>query len=111
MLILKIDTRRIVDEASLHDVLHETFVLPAKHAKNWDALIDTLTQLDQPETKSSGLSLSPGHQVVVVLNYAEGFATKRPSQYQQLTDAIAFVNWRRIEKNQPPVITLAYHRQ
>lgn len=100
MLVLKIDSRRLTDEAALHEVMQETFSLPATYGRNWDALVDSLTHLD-------AAAKSP---VTVVLNYADAFARQRPALWQQLQDVVAFANWRRAEKNQPPVICLAYHR-
>ncbi|WP_020468992.1 barstar family protein [Zavarzinella formosa] len=110
MLILKIDTRRIIDAASFHDVLQETFGFPDTYGRNLDALADSLTHLDDPSAKMSAVNVSSGEHVTLVLNYAEAFSLKRPVLWEQLLDVVAFVNWRRIEKNQSPVICLAYHR-
>ncbi len=100
MTIFKIDARRLTDDAALHAVIQETLALPADYGKNWDALADALTHLDA----------AAAGPVTVVLNYADAFARQRPALWQQLHDVAAFANWRRAEKNQPPVICLAYHR-
>jgi hypothetical protein len=106
-MILRIDARRLTDAAGLHETLSAAFGFPPSYGKNLDALVDCLTYLDDPDAGMSRVHVSPGQVALLVLDHAN---TKdgRQAQLQALIDAVAFVNWRRLEQNQPPVLALAY---
>ena len=108
-MIIRIDARRLTSSAALHTVLSEAFGFPATYGKNLDALVDCLTSLDDPQAGMSRVQLFPGQTALLVLeHYAD--ATGKPTQEQlrHLIDAIAFVNWRRLEENEPAILAIAY---
>jgi hypothetical protein len=106
-MIIRIDARRLTDSAGLHAALNEAFGFPDDYGKNLDALVDCLTYLDDPKTGMSRVQLFPGQVALLVLDHADAKG-KQSAQLQSLLDAIAFVNWRRLEQAQPPVLAVAY---
>jgi RNAse (barnase) inhibitor barstar len=110
MSIIRIDARRLTDATALHSVLSETFGFPATYGKNMDALVDCLTHLDDLKAGMSRVQVVPGEVAVLVLEHSAGLNKKAAEQVKALVDAVAFVNWRRLEKGQRPVLALAYER-
>ncbi len=106
-MLIRIDARRLVDAAGLHAALGEAFGFTNGYGKNLDALVDCLTSLDNPKAALSRIQIFPGHMILIAL---ENYDPKDPSaaQVKILTDVVAFVNWRRLEKGQPPVLAMAY---
>ncbi|MBO0699599.1 MAG: barstar family protein [Zavarzinella sp.] len=108
-MIVRIDARRLTDAAGLHAAMSEAFGFPATYGKNLDALIDCLTHLDDPKAAMSRVQVFPGQLVLLVLEHAEGKG-KQAAQVKALVDAVAFVNWRRFEQGEPPVVAVAYEQ-
>jgi hypothetical protein len=109
-MIIRIDARRLTDPAGLHATLGEAFGFPAFYGKNLDALVDCLTHLDDPKAGMSQVQVFPGQVALLVLDHADDTGKQQAAQVKSLVDAVAFVNWRRLEKGQPPVLAVAYER-
>ena len=110
-MVIRVDARRLTDKASLYAALDELFGFPADSGKNLDAIIDLLTYLDAPQTRSSRLQVLPGQIILLVLEHMEGHNKHTEVQIAALLDVIAFVNWRRLEKGQTPILAVAYERE
>lgn len=109
-MIIRIDVRRLVDAASLHTALNEAFGFLGEYGKNLDALVDCLTHLDAPKAGMSHAHVRPGEVALLVLDHIGVKGIQAQSQVSLLLDTIAFVNWRRLEKGQSPVLAVAYDR-
>ena len=109
-MLIRIDARRLTDSAGLHEAVAEAFGFPATYGKNLDALVDCLTHLDDPRTASSRVQVFPGQVALLVIEHADAKGKSQAAQVKTLVDAVAFVNWRRFEKGQPPVLAVAYER-
>src|SRR5262249_22003150 len=109
-MIIRIDARRLTEAASMHAVLSEAFGFPAGYGNNLDALVDCLTHLDDPKAAMSRVQVLPGEVVLLVLDHATARGKHQAVHVSSLLDAIAFVNWRRLEKGQRPVLAVAYDR-
>ena len=107
--IVRIDTARIVDWSSFHDVFADALGFPAFFGRNMDAWIDCLTSLDDPEAGMTNVHAPPGGVVTLVLDGAADFALRCREQYEALVECAAFVNGRRIERGEPSVLALAFH--
>jgi RNAse (barnase) inhibitor barstar len=111
MTIIRIDARRLTDAAGLHAAMSEAFGFPDSYGKNLDALVDCLTYLDDPKSEMSRVQVFPGEVVLMVLDHLDGKTKSQAAQVKALVDAVAFVNWRRLEKGERPVLALAYARE
>jgi hypothetical protein len=109
-MLIRIDARRLTDAAGLHAALAEAFGFPAEYGKNLDALADCLTHLDNPSAGMSRVQVFPGQVALLVLDHAAALPKQQAAQVKALVDVVAFVNWRRLEKGQPPVLAVAYEK-
>lgn len=109
-MIIHIDARRLTDAAGLHAVVSEAFGFPASYGKNLDALVDSLTHLDNPKTANSKVQVLPDQQVLIVVDNADAIGKQQKTQLASLIDAVAFTNWRRLERGQAPILSIAYQR-
>jgi hypothetical protein len=108
MTVVKIDTRRIRDWDTFHDVFAEVFGFPGFYGRNLNAWIDCLTSLDEPGGGMTTVHAAPGGVVAVELEHVEEFVRGCPEQYAAVVECSAFVNWRRIELGKPPVLALSF---
>ena len=107
-MLVRIDARRLTATAALHAVLDEAFGFAPGYGKNLDALVDCLTHLDDPQFSPSRVQVFPGQVALLVVEHTQGMGKPAAAQVKVLVDAVAFVNWRRLEKGQPPVLAVAY---
>jgi hypothetical protein len=108
--VARIDARRIRDWDSFHDVFREAFGFPAFYGRNMNAWIDCLTSLDDPEDGLTSIHAPSGGMVVLQLDNVSDFASRLPEQYAAVVECSAFVNWRRMEVGQKPVVVLSFYK-
>jgi hypothetical protein len=106
--LIRIDANRLTDAAGLHETMSAAFGFAATYGKNLDALIDCLTYLDDPRASPSRVQVFPGQVALLVIENTRGMSKQKATQVRSLADVVAFVNWRRLEKGEPPVLALAY---
>ncbi|MES2463539.1 MAG: barstar family protein [Armatimonadota bacterium] len=110
MTLVKLDTRRLQDWDTFHEVFAETFGFPNFYGRNMNAWIDCMTSLDDPSAGMSTIHVSKGSVVVLQLEDVQDFAQRCPEQYEALIDCAAFVNWRRIQTGELAVLALSYFK-
>lgn len=110
-MIIRIDARTMSDAHGLHHTLAEVFGFPPTYGKNLDALIDCLSDLDNPKTSMSRVQVFPGQVLLLVIDHLDECGPNHAAAKAQigvLSDVVAFVNFRRFEKGSQPVLTLAH---
>ena len=107
-MIISIDTRRIVDWDSFHDVFAEIFGFPDFYGHNMNAWIDCMTYLDEADDGLSRVKVPTGSVLTLKLVHFNDLRSRLPEIGSALIDGIAFVNNRRIEAQEPSVLTIAY---
>jgi hypothetical protein len=110
MTVAKVDTRRIADWETFHDVFAEAFGFPEFYGRNMDAWIDCMTCLDDPATEMTRVHAPPGCVVVLQLQEVADFASRCPEQDAAVIECSAFVNWRRIETGDTAVLALSFYK-
>jgi hypothetical protein len=108
--VVRIDTRRIRDWSGFHDVFADAMGFPDFYGRNMDAWIDCLTSLDQPNHGMTLIHAPAGGVFVLQLDYLEDFAVRCPEQYAAVIECAGFVNWRRIEMGDKPVVALSFNK-
>ena len=101
MQLMKLDTRRIIDWETFHDLFAEVLGFPDYYGRNMNAWIDCMTDLD--DTPTGGI-------VILELEHVDDFSHRCPEQYQAIINGTAFVNWRKIEIGEPTVIALSFYK-
>ena len=109
-MLVRIDTTRIRDWASFHDVFTEAFGFPGFYGRNMDAWIDCMTSLADPDDGMTTVHAPKGGVVVLQLDGVDDFALRCPEQYRAVVECSAFVNWRCLDVGDPAVIALSYYR-
>ena len=108
-IVVPIDTKRITDWESFHNLFAEAFGFPEFYGRNMDAWVDCMSSLDRPEDGMTQIHISPGNVVVLQLENAKDFSNRCPEQYAAIVECSAFVNYRLVEKDLEPLVTLAFH--
>ncbi len=104
--IVVIPVDQIYDWPTFHDIFQQVFGFPDFYGRNLDAWNDCMTSLDSPEDGLSSVTVPRGGMVVLAIDGADDFKKRCPEQYDALIESSAFVNYRRMELGQLPVIAL-----
>ena len=110
-MIIRIDARALVDGSALHKALAEAFGFLPTYGRNLDALIDCLSALDNPKAGMSRVQVFPGQVLLLVIDHVDDCGATIAgvkAQIGVLSDVVAFVNFRRLEQGQGPVLALAH---
>jgi Barstar (barnase inhibitor) len=107
--VVRIDLDRIVDEPSFHAVFADAFGFPDFYGRNMHAWIDCMSCVGDPRSGMTAVHSEPGHVLVLHCLGAKSFAARCPDLYAALVECAAFVNWRRIEKGDEPVLALSFY--
>ncbi len=102
-MLVRLDARQLSDPTA---ALAAVLGFPPGHGKTLDALVDTLTHLDDPRTPAARVHSIPGELLVVLVEHAAA----APAAVRTLADVVAFVNFRRLENGQGPVAAIAHDR-
>lgn len=103
---VSVNGARISDWPTFHDEFARAFGFPDFFGRNMDAWIDCMTSLDE---EMSAVRVSPGELVCIALDDAGVFKAACPEQYLALVESAAFVNWRRMEVGEPPILVLSFN--
>lgn len=101
-----VDASQIADWPSFHDCFANAFGFPEFFGRNMNAWIDCMTNLDE---EFSTVQVEPGDLVCISLEGAADFKVRCPEQYHAFVECAAFVNWRRIEIGEPPILVLSFN--
>lgn len=103
-----IDLNEICDEDSFHAVFQVKMGFPEFYGQNFDAWIDCMTHVDRPEDGMSRIHAPEGGLLVLALFSVKDFRTRCPELFNDLVDGVAFVNHRRMELGDSPVLSISY---
>jgi RNAse (barnase) inhibitor barstar len=97
-----LDTARIKDWTSFHEVCKEAMGFPDFYGMNMDAWIDCLTYLDK-EDEMSKFVLSKAEMLLQIeVTETEEFKSRVPEIFDALVECSAFVNRRYVTHYQHP---------
>jgi len=85
-------------------VFAEALGFPDYYGRNGNAWIDCMTYLD---TDCSNVQALPGETVAVQLEAAQLLKERSPQLLTDILEMSAFVNFRRIEVGEPPVLCIS----
>ncbi len=109
MTTVRIDGATITDWASFHDAFAEALGFPSFYGRNMNAWIDCLSYLDEPGACMTRVHVKRGECLGLVVDGIGELRARAREQYDALIEGAAFVNWRRIEQGEPPVLALAFY--
>ena len=104
-----VDLAEIVDWPSFHAVFKEKMGFPDFYGANMSAWVDCMTYLDAPEDGMSKVHAPSSGVLVLALESVADFKKRCPEIFDVLVSSAAFVNWRRLETGDAPVLVLSYY--
>lgn len=107
-MVLRLDADRITDWNSFHEMFAELLGFPGFYGRNMAAWVDCLTSLDEPADGMTTVHVQPPEVLTLHIDHAAAWSRRDPEMFRAMVDGAAFVNWRRLEMGQPPVIGLSY---
>jgi RNAse (barnase) inhibitor barstar len=99
----RVQTKNITDWDGFHSVFAETMGFPEFYGRNMNAWIDCMTGFDDGMTR---FRVAPGELFHLEIADTKDFAQRVPEIFQTFIDCAAFVNSRRVERGEPPVLAL-----
>jgi RNAse (barnase) inhibitor barstar len=99
---VRLQTKQITDWESFHSVFAESMGFPSFYGKNMNAWIDCMS-FDDGMTR---FTLAPGELFHLEVADTKDFAIRLPEIFQALIEDSAFVNMRRVQAGEPPVLAL-----
>jgi Barstar (barnase inhibitor) len=103
---VRLQTKSITGWDSFHSVSTETLGFPDFYGRNMNAWIDCMTCLDDADAGMTTATVSPGEIFHLEVADAADFQKRVPEIFQAFIDSAAFVNWRRVEAGEQPVLAL-----
>ena len=104
--VISIPTADITDWDTFHDVFEKALGFPDYYGRNMNAWIDCMTYADDPDSGMIAHAVQPGGLLTLRLADAPAFKKRSPEQYEALIECAAFVNFRRVEQGDEPVLSL-----
>jgi RNAse (barnase) inhibitor barstar len=100
-----IDTTRITDENSFHDLFSDTFGFMDGYGRNWDAWIDIMGSMTDPHPGLSEYRIEEGQTLTLRISEAISFHERCPVLYNTLYDCTNSINESYLRQNEhPPII-------
>ena len=99
-----VDCARIINENSFHQEFSKAFGFPKFYGRNMNAWIDCMSSLD---SNFSEVSVEVGEIVTLQLDNAEVLKKRAPRLLKDILEMSAFVNWRRIEEDELPILIIS----
>jgi RNAse (barnase) inhibitor barstar len=106
MKMVKIDCNVIKDWETFHQCFHETFGFPDFYGKNMNAWIDCMTRLDE---EFSAIQVATGTILTLQLENIKSLKERCPDMDDAIIECSAFVNYRRIEIGEKPILLLSFY--
>ena len=106
----RIDCANIKDWDSFHDEFNRVFEFLDGYGRNMDAWIDCMTCIDDPDDGMTGIHCEEDGILTIELENVNELRGKRFEYWEAIVECAAFVNWRRIDTGQKPVLALSYFR-
>jgi RNAse (barnase) inhibitor barstar len=104
--VVTIPVAEITDWPSFHTVFQRALGFPDFYGRNLDAWIDCMTSVDAPEDCLTTVNVQPGEILVLTVNDPFDFRRRCPEQFDALIECSAFVNFRRVEVGEPPLLAI-----
>lgn len=109
---IKIDCNWITDWESFHDIFAEKFWFFDWYWRNMDAWNDCMSSINDPDDPRDwlvGIHVKAWDTVVLQLENVKNFKERCFDQYEALIECSAFINWRMIDRWDPPVLVLSFY--
>lgn len=104
-----IDCSKISDWESFHNEFNRVFGFPDFYGRNMDAWIDCMTSIDEPDDGMTKIHCKAGRVLTISLENVKELKENHLELYEAIIECAAFVNYRRIETGEQPVLALSFN--
>jgi len=101
---IRVDGARLGGWDDFHSEFARAFGFPDFYGRNMDAWVDCMTRLDEP---FSVFQIDQGDLVMLEVEHSDEFQREHPALSAALYECAAFVNGRRVEIGEPPILLLS----
>jgi Barstar (barnase inhibitor) len=101
-----IPVEKIIDWPTFHDTFQRELGFPDFYGRNMNAWTDCMTSVDTPFYGLTSITVQPDEILILRIDEPFEFRRRCPEQYNALIECTAFVNHRRLEVGEPPVLAL-----
>jgi hypothetical protein len=84
---------------------------PSYYGRNMNAWIDFMTYVDEPGDIADDVVVADGDVLTLEFRSVDDFAARCREQYEAVIECAAFVNYRRIELGDRPILALSFWRK
>lgn len=102
-----VDGDLITDWESFHSLFARLLGFPDFYGRNMNAWIDCMSDLDDPNSGMTKVTLVPGEILILQVENVTQFKLRCPEICLALLEGLAFVNARRLESGEAAVLTLS----
>lgn len=102
-----IDGAVVKDEVSFHEIFRQALGFPNFYGRNFNAWIDCMSYLDDPQAGMSSVHVDCGEVLVLAIQNAEQFKKQSAEVWLAFLECAAFVNWRRAERGEPSLLVVS----
>lgn len=103
---IRLQTKDITGWDTFHSVCAKTLGFPGFYGHSMDAWIDCMTYLDDAGAAMTSVTVDPGELFHLEVADTKDFALRLPEIWQAFIECAAFVNGRRVEQGERPVLAL-----
>jgi RNAse (barnase) inhibitor barstar len=107
MKIVSINCDEINDWKGFHACFKKTFGFPDFYGENMNAWIDCMANLDE---EFSAIQIEEGDVLTLIMENVTPFKKRCPDIYDALIESSAFVNHRRMDMGQKPILVLSFYK-
>ena len=83
---------------------------PGFYGRNMNAWIDCMTSVDEPDDGLTSVHAPKDGFLTLQIDHIDGLAKRCPEIYEAIVECSAFVNYRRMEVGEEPVLALSFRR-
>jgi hypothetical protein len=106
--VVDVDLTSVRSWDDFHDTFARALGFPDFYGRNMAAWVDCMTRADYDEGMT-GVVVEDGDILTLHLIGAERLRARAPDLYAAMIDWAAFVNWRRIDVGERPILAISYY--
>jgi RNAse (barnase) inhibitor barstar len=106
--IVELSGTELVGEVAFHDTFFRIFGFLEGYGRNMDAWIDCMSYLRASDRHMTTLQIGASETLTLLIRDHVALRDRAPKQWLDLIECCAFVNRRAIDRDEGPILALAF---
>ena len=107
---IQIETRKINDWGTFHDVFAQAFGFPDFYGRNMDAWIDCMSDISTTSQQGmTAVRIGLNEKLILDIPEADAWKKRCPEVFEAFIDCVAFANYRNLEAGEEASLLLFLH--